>query len=305
MKSTRTVGLSFLQNKIQLAEVEHGKKLTLTCLAERDTAMDFSTAGTTLTAGHPQLANFVAELRDLLKQNMISPATISFALPPEPMFIAIIPADPGLKGAEWTAHLQWETAQYFPGVSPKEFILDSHRLPLEGSGTPQAFMVAIRRGMVAFLQKVAAELKSRMHIVDVDQFSTEKTLITNYPEILEHDIVLFCLRPTGVDASLIHHGQMTDYRAFPSDGSVDPRRSITAYLKYVKERYSANQPAALLLHGAQVTQDLVVGLRGETGIKQTVALNAVRKLPVSDKIYRPYVKESQRFAAAIGLALRT
>ncbi len=305
MKATRTVGLSFLQNKIQLAEVEHAKNLTVTCLAERETAMDFTTAGTTLNASHPQLANFVAELRDLLKQNRIIPTALSFALPPEPMFIAIIPADPALKGGEWTEHLQWETSQYLPGVSPKEFILDSHRLPLEGSGAPQAFMVAVRKGMVAFLQKVAAELKSRMHIVDVDQFSTEKALITNYPEILEHDIVLFCLRPTGLDASLIHHGQMTDYRSFPSDGTADPRRSITTYLKYVKERYRANQPAALLLHGAEVTQNLVVALRGETGIKQTVALNAVRKLQVSDKIYKPYVKESQRFAAAIGLALRT
>jgi len=305
MKTTRTLGLSFLQGKIQLAEIEHARKQTVTCLAEHESTMDFSEAGATLSATHPQLANFVTELRDLTRQNKVAAEAISFALPPDAMFINIIPVDASLQGPEWTAHLQWEIEQYFPEVSVKEFVVDSHRLPLEDSGAQQAFVVAVRRGVVAFLQKVSAELKLKLNIIDVDQFSTEKTLITNYPEILGHDIVLFGLRTAGLDASLIHHGEMTDYRAYLLDGSSDPTKTITTYLKYVKERYQANQPAALLLHGAEVTQDLIVSLRNETGIKQTVALNAVRKLPASERIYKPFLKESHRFAAAIGLALRS
>jgi hypothetical protein len=71
MKTARYLGVSFLQGHIQAAEIEHGKKVTITALAERETAMDFVQAGVNLAPDHPQLATFVNELRDLIKQNKI------------------------------------------------------------------------------------------------------------------------------------------------------------------------------------------------------------------------------------------
>jgi len=303
MKSNRYVGVSFLRGKMQLAEVEHKKKLTVTVLAESDTVLDFAQAGVNLSADHPQLDTFVIELRELLKQQKVSAEYISFALPPDPVFINIIPVDPGLTGKDLANFLQWEVDQYFPDASPKEFIIDSHGLPLENSAAQQTFMVAVRRGMAAFLQRTVEGLKMKLNIIDIDQFSTEKTLITNYPEILEHDIVLFGLRYRGVDASLIHNGQMTDYRAFHYDGDVQPIKPIVEYLKYLKQKDNST-PAALLLHGIDVAQELVNSLRTETGIKQTLAMNALRKINAAEKLYEPFVKESYRFASAIGLALR-
>jgi Tfp pilus assembly PilM family ATPase len=304
MKATRYVGISFLKRKIQLAEVEHSRKQTVTALAEHDTKMDFAKVGANLSADHPQLNTFVSELKELLKQQKVTAEYISFALPPDPVFINIIPIDPGLAGQELARYLQWEVDQYFPNASPKEFIIDSHGLPLESTAAQQTFMVAVRRGMAAFLQKVVVSLKMKLNIIDIDQFSTEKTLITNYPEILEHDIVLFGLRSDGLDASLIHNGQMTDYRPFHYNGETDPSKLIMEYLKYLKQKDNST-PAAMLLHGIDVAQNLVVSLRNETGIKQTLALNAFRKIIASEKLQHQFVKESYRFAAAIGLALRT
>jgi Tfp pilus assembly PilM family ATPase len=303
MKSNRYVGVSFLKGKIQLAEVEHKKKLTVTILAESDTTMDFAQAGVNLSAEHPQLDTFITELHDLMKQQKVSAEYISFALPPDPVFINIIPIDPSLSGKDLAQYLQWEVDQYFPDASSKEFIIDSHGLPLENTIAQQTFMVAVRRGMAAFLQKTVAGIKMKLNIIDIDQFSTEKTLITNYPEILEHDIVLFGLRYGGLDASLIHNGQMTDYRAFHYNGNSDPTKPIQEYLKYLKQKDNSS-PAALLLHGNDVPQDLIVTLRSITGIKQTLAMNAFRKISATEKLYQPFIKESYRFASAIGLALR-
>jgi len=305
MKATSYVGVSFLRGKIQLAEVEHKrKKLTVKVLAERDTSMDFAKMGMSLSADHPMLSTFVRDLREIIKQHKISTEYISFALPPDPLYINIIPIEPGMTGKDLVQYLQWEVVQYFPESSPREFIIDSHGLPLEHSTAQQTFMVAVRRGMAAFLQKAVAGLKMKLNIIDIDQFSTEKTLITNYPEILEHDIVLFGLRHNGVDASLIHNGEMTDYRPYLYDGEVDPTKQILKYLKYLKQRNNST-PAALLLHGADIAQSLVVSLRTETGIKQTLAMNSLRKVRADKKLHQLFVKESYRFAAAIGLALRT
>jgi Tfp pilus assembly PilM family ATPase len=305
MKSTRYIGISFLKGKIQLAEVEHKrKKRTVMVLAERETAIDFAQAGANLSAAHPQLGIFVSEIRGIIKQQKVTSEIISFALPPDPMFINIIPVDPGLKGKDLSQYLQWEMNQYFPNATPKEFLIGSDGLPLENKTAQQTFMVAIRRGIAAFLQKAVAGLKLNLNIIDIDQFSTEKTLITNYPEILEHEIVLFGLRKNGVDASLIHNGAMTDYRAFHYNGDSDPTKPIMEYLKYLKQKDN-DTPAAILLHGIDIAQAFVVSLRSTTGIKQTLAMNSFRKIRAADKLSKSFMKESYRFAAAIGLALRT
>jgi Tfp pilus assembly PilM family ATPase len=305
MKSTYYVGVSFLRGKIQLAEVEHKKKKSIvTVLAERDTTMDFARTGATITADHPQLSMFVRELKEMMKQHKVSTEYISFALPPNPLFINIIPVEPDLTGKDLSQYLQWEVDQYFPHTSPKEFITDSHGLPLENAGAQQTFMVAVRRGMIAFLQKAVVGLKMKLNIIDIDQFSTEKTLITNYPEILEHDIVLIGLRKGGIDASLIHNGQMTDYRSFLYNGEPFPDKYILEYLKYLKQKDNST-PAALLLHGIDVTKSLVMSLRTTTEIKQTLALNPFRKLVAAKNLNPSFIKDGYRFSAAIGLALRT
>ena len=305
MKSVRYIGVSFLDGKIQLAEVEHKrKKLTVTVLAERASVINFALEGANLSAAHPQLGIFVSEMKGLFKQQKVTAENISFALPPGPMFINIIPVDPGLKGKDLSQYLQWEMNQYFPDASPKDFLIGSDSLPLESKTAHQTFMVGIRRGIAAFLQKVVAGLKMNLNIIDIDQFSTEKTLITNYPEILEHEIVLFGLRKSGVDASLIHNGAMTDYRAFHYNGNTNPAKPIMEYLKYLKQK-DIETPAAILLHGIDIAQDFIVSLRTATGIKQTLAMNSFRKIRASDKLSKQFKKESYRFAAAIGLALRT
>jgi Tfp pilus assembly PilM family ATPase len=304
MKSTSYIGVSFLKRKIQLAEILHKrKKLTVTVLAERDSAIDFAQAGASLSAVHPQLGMFISEMKSFIKQNKVTAENISFALPPDPMFINIIPVDPGLQGKDLSQYLQWEMNQYFPAASPKEFIIGSDSLPLEHTTAQQTFMVAVRRGVAAFLQKAVAGLKLNLNIIDIDQFSTEKTLITNYPEILDHEIVLFGLRGNGVDASLIHNGAMTDYRAFHYNGDSSPEKPIMEYLKYLKQK-DTDTPAAILLHGVDIAQEFVKSLRATTGIKQTLAMNSFRKIRAADKLSKELMKESYRFAAAIGLALR-
>ncbi len=305
MKTQRYLGLSFHKGKIQAAEVEHGKQVTLTGLAEHDSAIDFAQMGPQLSVTHPQLHTFVADLRDLILQNKFNAGFISYALPPDPVFINMIPAEPSLKGPELAAYLQWEMEQYFPGTPAKEFIIDSHALRATHGAPKELFMVSVRKSMVAFIQKVTAELKLKLNIIDIDQFSTEKTLLFNYPEVLDHPIVLFGLRFGYVDASLVHKGEMSDYRSFRSDSGGTVKKAIQQYLKYLKEKDVKEPPAALLLHGSDITDNLIKELRMETGIKQTLAINSCRKLPTSNKVPKPLMHESYRFAAAIGLALRS
>ena len=303
MKSSHHVAVSFSKGQIQLAEVEHGKKTSVVALGERSSSVDF-THPSPITADHPQLYTFVYELEDLMKQNRVHGKQISFALPTDPVFINIIPVDAGLQGNELTAYLQWEFEQYHPNTPLKDFLLSFHPLPGGKGNTKRMFLVSVRRGMIGFLKKAVSELRLQLHLIDIDHFSTEKSLRFNYPEASKNNIVLFGARSTHLDASLLANGQLVDYRAYAPEPSDGLKKTAVAYLKYLKEKDSVGSPAKIFLYGTDVSSAVALQVQRETGV-ETQTLNAVRYLSPSKKLYEPYLKESCRFAPAIGLALRT
>jgi len=304
MKSTRHLGISFCNGSIQLAEIEHGKKSVLTALAERETNIDMVQAGIHLSADHPQVATLVGELGDLLKRNRIASRQVSYALPADPVFINIIPLSTTLQGPALAEYLRWEIKQYYPESAQKDFIVDSHLLPSKDKTAKPGFIVGVHRGMVSFLQKVTSELRLQLQLIDVDHLSTEKTLSFNYPEVGGHNVALFCVRLTGVIASIVRDGEIIEYRAFKADTPDDVTKTVSAYLKHLKQLEGMEMPDALFLYGQSVPSDVVSQIRADTDI-QTIVLNSLRKLPVAGKVYAQFTKESYRFAPAIGLGLRT
>ncbi len=304
MKFSRHVGVSFCNGQIQLAEIDLGKKKAVTVLAEANTSVDLIEAGIHLSADHPQVATLSGELGDLMKRNKVSARAVSFALPAEPVFVNIIPMSSSLKEQSLNDYLHWELKQYFPDAAPKDFILDAHTLPTSEKDVKQGFFLGVRRGMVSFLQKVTSDLKLTLQIIDVDHLSTEKTLSYNYPEISGHNVALFCVRMTGVIASVIKSGEVIDYRWYPAQAPADCGKAVSAYLKHLKEIEGMQPPDALFLYGLTVPPGTVKQIGSETDT-QTIVLNSLRKLPLAGKIYQQFTKESNRFAPAIGLGLRT
>ena len=304
MKSTRHLGVSFCNGSIQLAEIELGKKTVVTSLAERETSIDLVQAGIHLSADHPQVATLVGELGDLVKRNKIASKSVSFALPADPVFINIIPLPTSLQGSALGEYLQWELKQYFPESGPKDFIVSTHALPTGEKTVKPNFMIGVRRGMVTFLQKVTSELRLQLQRIDVDHLSTEKTISFNYPEIKGHPVAVFFVGITGIIASIIRDGEITDYRAYKAGIPDDIARTVSTYLKHVKQLDGMGSPAAVFLYGLPVPAVTVKKIRTETDI-QTIVVNALRKRSVTGKVYEQFTRESFRFAPAIGLGLRS
>ncbi len=302
MKSSYNVGVSLYKGQIQLAEIDHGKKMTVTALGERSTAIDFAHDGN-FSPEHPQLFTFVYELEELLKENKVHSKTISFALPTEPILINVIPVDTTLQGNDLTAHIHWEFEQYYPGVPGKDFIISAYPIPGATKDLKEVFLVALRKGLVSFLKRAATELRLDVHLVDINHFSAEKTLRHCHPELLKERLMLFGLRGGGVDASLVSQGQYTDYRFFPIDQHDDVKKCVLAYKRYLEQKSGKQAPAKAVLYGFDVTPQTISLVQRETGI-QTMAMDSIRNMVPSKKLYDAYVKENTRFAAAIGLALR-
>lgn len=303
MKSTRHLGVSFCNGSIQLAEIEHGKHMALTGLAERETNIDLVQAGVHLSAEHPQVATLVGEMKDVLKRNKIATRLVSYALPADPVFINIIPLMTSLEGPALNEYLHWEIRQYYPEAGPKDFIVDSHHLPSKEKDVKPGFLVGVRRGMVSFLQRVTKELGLQLQLIDVDHLSSEKTLSFNYPEVGGHNVALFCVRITGVIASTVRDGEIIEYRTYTDGAAANLPAVVSSYLKHLNQ-LEMETPDAVFLYGEQVEAEVVKEIRNQTDT-QTIVMNSLRKLPVAGKLYEPFVKQSHRFAPAIGLGLRS
>lgn len=303
MRSSYYVGISFYKGQIQLAEIDHGKKKTVTVLTERSTAVDF-TRDTNFSPDHPQLFTFVYELEEMIKQNKVHSKTISFALPTESLYMQVVPVDATLQGADLTSHLHWEFEQFFPNVPVKDFIVSSYPIPVADEKRKHVILVGVRRGLVAFLKQAASELRLTVHLVDVDHFSVEKTIRHCHPEISKETFLLLGSRGDGLDASLVFRGNYVDYRGFAIKHADDLKNNIISYRQYLEAKLGSQPPTKALLYGFGVSQETLAPLQREAGITP-VLLDAVRNMTTSRHVYEEYVKENSRFAAAVGLALRT
>ncbi len=304
MKSGRYLGISFYGGMIQCAEIDHGKKATVTALAELPLEASLTTIGSENGQSEHLLKMLSRELLTFIRRHKIEAQYISYAVPTDTVFINIIPLDTSLGTAEIPNYIRWEFSQYHPSIDAQTLVFDYYSLPTVSDEAHQTFIAGIPRTLVKFLQKLSTAVHLKLCVVDIDQFSTEKSLLANYPEISSHDIALIGIRPDRIDASLIHNGEMSDYRLFQIQPNEIPTRVIREYIQYVKNKFN-NTPEALILHGTQFTQNYVVVLRNEIGIDQTVALNSLRKIRYASGIPVQLLKENFRFASAIGVALRT
>ena len=303
MRSSYYAGISFYKGQIQLAELDHGRKIAVTALNERSSAVDLS-RDVKFSADHPQLHTFIYELEEMIKENKVHSKTVSFAIPTEPLLMSVIPLDASLQGAGLTSHLQWEFEQYYPGVPIKDYVVSAYPIPGPSKGVKQAFLVGVQRGTIAFLKRAAAELRLQVYLIDIDHFSVEKTLRHCHPEILKDDILLVGVRGNGIDASMVSQGQYVDYRSFTVRHADDLKKSIIEYRQYLEQKDGVESLSKIVLYGVDVDPQTINQIQRETGIS-TMALDAMNNLAPSKKLDELYLKDNSRFSAAIGLALRT
>jgi Tfp pilus assembly PilM family ATPase len=303
MRSSYYAGMSFYKGMIQLAEIDHGRKKTVTALTERTSAVDVSKEAH-FSADHPQLHTFIYELEEMIKESKMHSKTVSFALPTEPLLMSVIPVDRNLQGAGLTSHLQWEFEQYYPDVPIADYVVSAYPIPGPAKGNKQAFLVGVRRGTIAFLKKAAAELRLQVFVIDIDHFSAEKTLRYCHPELIKDDLLLIGIRGSSIDASMVTNGQYVDYRAFTIHQPDDLKKAIATYQQYLEHKDGIESVSKIVLYGFDVNGHMCNQIQRETGVT-TMAMDALNNLTPSKKLYEVYVKENSRFSAALGLALRT
>jgi type IV pilus assembly protein PilM len=234
------------------------------------------------------------------------------------VFLKKIPLALGLENEMIQDQMAWEAEQFF--LSPIDrFVIDTQRLPFQTqSGNPYYVFVAIRKKVIAAFQTVLEKVGLVLKDVDLDIFSTVRSVLANYPVGIDDLLLLLDVQRNAVIFSFVRQKEFfLSHRAAlkTGDSSDDQNGDEILGQWFVKE-------LRRLIFGHRLCRDIEdvqkIFLTGSDGVQRMKTVLETRvSIPV--EIVNPFaqiqksplVLQSQdysqcpeKYAAAVGVALK-
>lgn len=224
---------------------------------------------------------------------------VSVAFDNAALFMHSFPADSALSQVDRQEHVRWELSNYIPDFHPQEYVNDLHILRTHvQEQVVDLFVVSAKRSLLHQLQSALSAGHYELHVVDTNHFSSQYSLLVNYPEIKTASVVLVAMNGNRIDAGALRNGRLTNYQ-YTAVTSVD---EICGYLQlYVEDILPGVE---LFVCGTAVSNELIAAIKEKMNITAT-KLNPFRKMPVQSSFDGDSViGQEHRFAACVGIALR-
>ncbi len=290
------LGLSLGDKSVQAVEIEQeGNSNTLTAIDEWE-----NTFTTNTEANGEGLDRFVEFLAAFMKVNRVKAKKASVAMDTAQLVLNSIPMEDTLSRIELNEHINWELGQYHPDVAPKEFITDVHILTQHPEDHwNEVLSVSVKRKDAFKVQQALTKLGLELHILDVDHFSADTALRTNYPDTNRKYLVLAGIKENRLDISLIKNGNMESYSYCVVQSNQEIVDQIAALARETRGIHS------ITVYGTYLDKDLLVQIRRASALL-VEALNPLRHVKVADslRLADNLSIPSYRFASAVGVALR-
>ncbi|MDE3058284.1 MAG: pilus assembly protein PilM [Bacteroidota bacterium] len=302
MKSAeRYLGLILERSNVTVVELTHSSRgYALTAAGSLVSSLNFDDQELFMQPGAIQRERtFAQELSVFLRRITAGSKILSFGLNSRMVMMQTFPLDLELSPNEVEQHAQWELRQCFPNADPESYFITTQVLnSSEDSRIANAVIVAVRKPFVNFLSNVCTYLHVMLHIVDVDHFGAENALLLSNPELNEKKVVFVGVDEDSFDASILVNGTPYDIRTMERLSDTD----IDALADFIRE----TAPDAVFFHGRMVNETIVSTVEQRSGIPVEIVDPFKRVLlPQSIKNFEEISNNKQRYAAAIGLALRT
>ncbi|HCV42013.1 MAG TPA: hypothetical protein DGH68_00905 [Bacteroidetes bacterium] len=290
------LGISLSDKSLQAVEIEQdGNSNTLTAIDEWENT--FATNKEDDGSGE---AKFVDYLTAFMKVNRVKAKKVSVALDTAHLVLNTIPMEDSLSRIELNEHTNWELSQLFPETQPKEFVTDVHVLTQHQSDHwNEVLSVSVRRSDAYRIQRAVTKLGLDLHVLDVDHFSADTALRTNYPDTNRKYLALVGVKENRLDISLIKNGNMESYSYCVVQSDKEIVDQIANLARETKGIYS------ITVYGPYLDKDLLVQIR-RASTMLIEALNPLRHVKVADslRLAEHLTVPSYRFASAVGVALR-
>ncbi|MGA9116300.1 MAG: pilus assembly protein PilM [Bacteroidota bacterium] len=290
------LGLSLSDRTIQAVELEQdGPSNTLLAIDEWENT--FPLGGVDDPKGVGRFSEYLAAF---LKVNRVRARKTSVALDSATLFINSFPLEEGLSRPEINEHINWELSQFFPDAPPKQYVTDIHVIAREDQEHwNQVLSVSVQRRDAFAVQEALARHGLELLILDVDHFSADTALRTNYPDVERKYMALVGVKENRLDISLLRNGVMQAYSYCLVQSNREIVERIGALSRDVPGIHS------ITVYGPYLEKDLLVLIRRGSALL-VEALNPLRHINVLDslRLADHLSVPSYRFASAVGVALR-
>jgi len=290
------IGLSIGQESVQAVAIDiAGHVFTLLAIGEFPNEF----ASTTMKQ-EEAVSRFSSHIFDFIRSHALKSRSVSVALDTTNLFLNTFPAGSQMSQAEINDHMNWELAQYFPEIAPREYISDTHTLvENQAERWRELLSVSVRRTEVDAITKSMTRLGLTLNIIDVDHFSAETALRINYPDTNTKYLALVGIKPHRLDVSLLKKGVMESYSYLTVDTNDEIVERFGIMSRDTRGIFS------IVAYGPHLDKDLLTDIRRGSSML-VEALNPLRRVNVASSLNLtenlPVL--SYRFASAVGVALR-
>lgn len=224
---------------------------------------------------------------------------ISFALDHSMVFIHTFPMDATLTRDQQNEHLNWELSQLLPNFHPQEYISDMHILKVYANEKRNDVLsVTVKRALVYAIHNYIAKYGITLNVIDASQFAAEEALIQSYPEIKSRNCLLIGLSKSYSEFSYYVSGHLNEYEN-------KQNTNIEYIIQYIQVNIKEKDIDCIFLHGCQIDVNVLMTIRNAIPCEVQI-LNPFNSLsiPTNVRNFYRFSTSPQRFASAVGIALR-
>jgi Tfp pilus assembly PilM family ATPase len=282
------LGLSIGDSMAEIVEfVREGQEFTVTAIGEWPL-----TAPLTDQALSEHLDTFI-------RANSIVAGNISVALTTSRIIVHTFPAEAGTTHPQWTASARWELSRILPGKQSEGYITDAIALPPPpGRSGVEVLSVSLRRDDIAMLESAAGFSGMKISSIDADIFCAETIFLERTPGGPPPASLMVMVRKDRIDWTRLSGRVTVRYGTLPlgGDAAEDAIGKVFPTVGAVDK---------ILLHGPMATAEVAQAVHAQHGIvAECLDPFATMGVPQTLPLVEHFMRTPQRFAAAVGAALR-
>jgi len=269
-----------------------------------------------LSINNMERESFAAVIRQLTGQKNGKKKAVGVVIHSDLTLVKAVPVGLGLDEKAVRSQLTWEADQQL--IAPlSEYVLEFERLPVPAAnGNPLYIIVMVRKKIIQLIRTLIDQAGLHMKYLDVDIFSTIRSLTTNYPMQKDNNAVLIDIQKQAVKFILLRHNdfylvhRMT-YKSHAGDHPDIPDLvdKIVKELKRLVFGHNLAQDVNDINRIMMIGEDLVISIQQELKSRLSVPvelLNPFRNIKMNNRMAKSkeMTEHPERYSASIGMILK-
>lgn len=254
------------------------------------------------------LTNISAEIRTYVGTRNLNIEKAALTISAAQAFLIILPIDHSEGEQSINSKIYWELSNYFPD-SYSDYVINTYRLNnvLPCKDSDEYLIIAVPKNTLEFVKRIFKLCSLELSMVDIDHFSAENSLRSNFGEKLEgKNILLAGLKDGRVDYGYISNKKYKFYAHSRCYSESEFNLALTRKLAgLIAAEPISKKVDVIYLYGDEIKEDTLEALR-KMDKGHVEILNPFENISATDLFLKneSLRKISYRYSASCGAALR-